>query len=274
MGRHPLVMVLITMLSVFSIVACVDDSTDLKQKVADIEKRLQKQEKDLKDFSGKFAPQRDFSADVQRIEEQQDKLIQAVKTKVEPVNNKLEELRDWAQEAQKDRETVSTKLKALDQSVGDLKKRLENESRENVKLQKEFPALRKTSVTLAKELDDLTKGLAEIRKDVLDNNTKLVNAVKKTLPKVKEAAVAEIKDRLTPLEEGLTSLRTSLDGDRKAISQMRLPGATADATREIKAMSERIKDLEDVITAQKTYLLEVGSKVHEVELQFRRSQQN
>ncbi|MDQ1240052.1 MAG: hypothetical protein QG577_2238 [Thermodesulfobacteriota bacterium] len=272
MGRHPLVMALIAAFSILSIVGCVEDSTDLKQKVADLEKRLQKQEKDLKEFSGKFAPQRDFSADVQRIEEQQDKLVQAVKTKVEPVNNKLEELRDWAQEAQKDKDAVSTKLKALEQSVGDLKKRLENESREYVKLQKEFPAVRKTTATAAKELEDLTKSVAEIRKDVLDNNTKLVNAVKKTLPKVKEAAVAEIKDRLTPLEEGLTSLRTSLEGDRKALSQMRLPGAGADATKEIKAMSQRIKDLEDVITAQKSYLLEVGSKVHEVELQFRRSQ--
>lgn len=274
MGRHPLVMALVAMLSVFLLNGCVDDSTELKQKVADLEKRLQKQEKDLKDFSGKFAPPRDFSAEVQRIEEQQDKLVQAVKTKVEPVNNKLEELRDWAQEAQKDRDAVAAKLKAFDQSLADLKKKLEAEYRESAKLQKELPTLRKTSGTLAKEVEDLTKTVAEVRKDVLDNNTKLVNAVKKTLPKVKEAAVAEIKDRLTPLEEGLSSLRTSLEGDRKALSQMRPIGGNSDASKEIKAMSQRIKELEDVITAQKSYLLEVGSKVHEVELQFRRSLQN
>jgi len=274
MGRHPLAMALVTLLSLFLLGGCVDDSTELKQKVADLEKRLQKQEKDLKDFSGKFAPPRDFSAEVQRIEEQQDKLVQAVKTKVEPVNNKLEELRDWAQEAQKDRDSVAAKLKSLEQSAADLKKKFEAETRESTKLQKEFPALRKTASSLSKDVEDLTKTVAEVRKDVLDNNTKLVNAVKKTLPKVKEAAVAEIKDRLTPLEEGLSSLRTSLEGERKAISQMKPVGAGADASKEIKAMSQRIKDLEDVITAQKSYLLEVGSKVHEVELQFRRSLQN
>jgi len=32
---------------------------------------------------------------------------------------------------------------------------------------------------------------------------------------------------------------------------------------------KRIRELEEVVTAQKSYLLEVGSKVHELEIQLR-----
>ncbi|MGC8906826.1 MAG: hypothetical protein ACP5M0_05225 [Desulfomonilaceae bacterium] len=252
------------------LLGCMDDTTDLKQKVADIEKRLQKQEKDLKDFAGKIGPQRDFSADLQRIEEQQEQLSQAVKTKVDPMNNKLEELRDWAQDAQKDRESVAGKIKSLDQSLGELKKKFDADSREVAKLQKEVASFRKSSGAVAKQIEDLTKGVAEVRKELLDNNTKLVNAVKKVLPKVKEAAVAEIKDRLVPLEEGLSSIKASLETDRKSLAEVKAVPAAADATKEIKALTQRIKELEDVVTTQKSYLLEIGAKLHEVELNLRR----
>jgi len=262
--------VLCVMVAAAMPLGCMDDTTDLKQKVADIEKRLQKQEKDLKDFAGKVGPQRDFSADLQRIEEQQEQLSQAVKTKVDPMNSKLEELRDWAQDAQKDREAVSAKLKSVEQSLGELKKKFDADSREIVKLQKEVASFRKVSGTVTKQIEDLTKGVAEVRKELLDNNTKLVNAVKKVLPKVKEAAVAEIKDRLTPLEEGLSTIKTSLEGDRKALAQLQTAPPSAEASRDIKTLNQRLKDLEEVVTSQKSYLLEIGAKLHEVELNVRR----
>lgn len=249
---------------------CMDDTTDLKQKVADIEKRLEKQEKDLKDFASKLGPQRDFSADLQRIEEQQEQLSQAFKTKVDPMNNKLEELRDWAQDAQKDRDSVATKMKTMEQYLGELKKKFDADSRELAKMQKEVASYRKASGTVTKQVEDLTKGVAEVRKELLDNNTKLVNAVKKVLPKVKEAAVAEIKDRLVPLEEGLLTIKTSLEGDRKTLSQLKTSPAGVETSKEIQALTQRIKDLEDVVTSQKSYLLEIGAKLHEVELNLRR----
>lgn len=268
--RATSILYLLCVITICALSGCMDDTTELKQKVADIEKRLQKQEKDLKDFAGKLGPQRDFSADLQRIEEQQEQLSQGLKTKVDPMNSKLEELRDWAQDAQKDRDSVSTKMKALEQSVGELKKKFEADSRELAKMQKEFASYRKASGTITKQIDDLTKGVAEVRKELLDNNTKLVNAVKKVLPKVKEAAVAEIKDRLVPLEQGLSNIKTSLEGDRKSLAELKTLPASADAGKEIKALNQRIKDLEDVVTAQKSYLLEIGAKLHEFELNLRR----
>ncbi|MCX5862252.1 MAG: hypothetical protein WCG29_07665 [Desulfomonile sp.] len=263
--------ILLITLCAAMIAGCTDDTTDLKQKMADLEKRMQKQEKDLKDFSLRFAPPKDFSADIQRIEDQQDRISQVIKTKVEPVNSKLEEFRDWAQDAQKDRDNVASKIKSLESSSTDLKKRLEGDTRELARIQKEFAANKKGSEVFTKNLDDLTKSVAEIRKEVLDNNAKLVNAVKKTLPKVKEAAVAELKDRLLPLEEGLASLRVGIENDRKAQSAPRVQPSSTDAAKDIQGLSSRIKDLEDVVTSQKTYLLEVGSKVHELEIQLRRS---
>lgn len=270
MRPHAILFTMVLTLCVSMIMGCTDDTTDLKQKMADLEKRLQKQEKDLKDFSQKFSPPKDFSADIQRIEDQQDRISQVLKTKVEPVNSRLEEFRDWAQDAQKDRDNVAAKLKSLDSAVADLKKRFEADSKESAKIHKEFVASKKTSETAGKNLDDLTKSVAEIRKEILDNNTKLVNAVKKTLPKVKEAAVAELKDRIAPLEEGLASLRLSVENDRKALATAKAPGVAADAAREVHGLASRVKDIEEVVTSQKTYLLEVGSKVHELEIQLKR----
>lgn len=257
----------------FTLLGCVDDSAEIKQKIAELEKKIQKQEKDLKDFSGKFGPPRDFSADIQRMEDQQEKITQAIKSKVDPVNSKLEEFRDWAQDAQKERDNVTGKIKAVEQSTADLRKRLEAENKELVKLVKEFAANKKTATTSGKTLEDLTKSVAEIRREVLDNNTKLVAAVKKTLPKVKDAAVAELKDRLQPLEEGLNNLRTSIESDKNTLVTLKAQPGAAGSSKEVQELSRRIKELEDVAISQKTYLLEVGSKVHELEIQFRRSSQ-
>ena len=98
------ILLIITAIAMLMLAGCTDDTAELKQKIAELEKKVQQQQKDLSEFTGKLALPKDFSADIQRIEDQQDRISQVLKTKVDPVNTKLEEFRDWAQEAQKDRE--------------------------------------------------------------------------------------------------------------------------------------------------------------------------
>ena len=258
----------------FLLAGCTGEDIELKQKVAELEKKLQKQEKDLHDFAGKIAPPKDFSADIQRIEDQQDKISVILKTKVDPVNNKLEEFRDWAQDAQKERETVAKKLKGLEQSVAEVQKRWDATNRELVNLNKDWAAQKKTTAAQAKSVEDVSKALADVRKDMLDNNAKLLTAVKKVLPKVKDAAVAELNDRILPLEQRLVSLTAGAEGERKTIETPKPPQRPlppGETPKDIQTLMSRIKELEDVVVAQKGYLLEVGSKVHELETQLRRS---
>ena len=282
MSPHRMASLLLIILACVLLIGCSDDTAGLAQKMADVEKRLQKQEKDLKDFAGKFSPPKDFSADIQRIEDQQDKIQQTLKTKVEPVNNKLEEFRDWAQEAQKEREDVGKKLKFLESSVAELNKKIEAEIRHGG-ASKDIPLLKKNMAGFSKSVEDLTKGLVDVRKEIQENNAKLVNAVKKTLPKVKDAAVAELKDQLAPIEQGLSSLKSGVETDRQAIAAMKgqpqpqpqpqaQPQAQppAELPKDTQAVNKRIKELEEILTSHKTYLLELGSKVHELELQLKR----
>lgn len=276
--KHALIS-LLAVAALLLVSGCGEETAELKEKIATIEKKMQKQETDLRDFAGKMGPPRDFSADIQRLEDQQEKMGDALKTRIDPVNSKLEEFREWAQEAQKDREAVAKKLKGLDQSVAELHKEVQKELHkkadtdkgEVARIGKELAAQKKSVTTLSQNLDELSKNLAEIRKDVLDNNTKLVNAVKKTLPKVKEAAVAELKDRLAPLETGLSELKTGLKSDRTAVAPPKQGGTPPEIGKEMRAMGTRVKELEEIVTAQKAYLLEMGSKVHSLEVQLKQA---
>jgi chromosome segregation ATPase len=121
--------------------------------------------------------------------------------------------------------------------------------------------------------------LAEVRKEIQENNAKLVNAVKKTLPRVKDAAVAELKDQLAPLEQGLSSLKSGVESDRQSMAAMKTqpqPSSqpqselSKETQKEVQAANKRIKELEEILTSHKAYLLELGSKVHELELQLKR----
>ena len=47
--------------------------------------------------------------------------------------------------------------------------------------------------------------------------------------------------------------------------------APAEGGKDVQGLSARIRELEDVVTSQKSFMLEMGSKVHELELQLRRS---
>lgn len=258
--------VLITLIIPATLVfsACTDDTAELKTRIAELDKKIQKQDKDLREFSTKFAPAKDFSADIQRLEDQNERISQVIKTKVEPLNAKLEEFRDWAQDAQKEREAVKDKIKAAEAGVNELKKKYESKTKELTAASKDSVTEKKAIDTLNKRIDELTKGLGEVRKEVLDNNTKLINAVKKTLPKVKDAAVAELKEKLQPLEESLSSLKTGAETERKNLTA-KGQAISADASKEINAIIGKIKDLEDVVAAQKSALLEIGTKLHQFE---------
>jgi peptidoglycan hydrolase CwlO-like protein len=106
MRPQPSLLLVSLMLLAATLIGCTDESVELKQKIAELEKKIEKQQKDFGEFVGRFAPPKDFSADIQRIEDQQDRISQILKTQVEPINSRLEEFRDWAQEAQKEREDV------------------------------------------------------------------------------------------------------------------------------------------------------------------------
>jgi chromosome segregation ATPase len=250
---------------------CAEETSQVKVKIAELEQRLQKQEKDLKDFSGKFSLPRDFSADIQRIEDQQDRVAQVIKTKVDPVNVKLEEFRDWAQEAQKERDDVKSKLKTFEEALAELEKRTAEGLGQVNRIGKAFATERKNLAAMAKAEADLTKTVEQTRKEIAENNAKIVEAVKKTLPKVKDAAVAELKDRFTPLEKGLATLKTEVENDRKAVAALKPQAPQQDDTKPIQALQRRLRDMEEILTSHKTYLLEVGAKVHELEIQLRRS---
>jgi chromosome segregation ATPase len=271
MSRQRLWLLIPFCLAGLLLLGCTDESVVLKQQISELEKRLQKQEKDLKEFASKLAMPKDFSADMQRIEDQQERISQVIKTKVEPVNSRLEEFRDWVQEAQKDRDVSAKKLTSLEKSAGELQKKLDSENREGGKLVKDVTANKKYIAGLTKSVEDLTKGLSEVKRELQDNNDKVINAVKKTLPKVKEAAVADMKSQLAPMEQSIAALRSGIENDRKALAAVKAQPLTVSEPggKDVQILVKRIRDLEEIVSTQKSFMLEMGSKMHEFELQLR-----
>ena len=267
--RNSLLLILMGCCAVM-LAGCADDTAGLKQKVAELEKKIEKQQKQMGELSSRFAPPKDFSADIQRIEDQQERISQILKTQVEPVNSKLEEFRSWAQEAQKENEDTRQKLKSLGQAVNEARKSSEAATRDLHRLMRDYLANKKKSKAVADQVEALTKGLTEMRKDLLENNTSLVAAVKKTLPKVRDAAVDQLKERLAPIEKTLSGLQSGVQSDRKAIESLS-KSARHESGRDVRAVIGRLRELEEVLASQKGYLLELGSKVHEIEMQLRRT---
>lgn len=266
--RYSLLLILAGWCAVM-LAGCADDTAGLKQKIAELEKKIEKQQKDMGELASRFSPPKDFSADIQRIEDQQERISQILKTQVEPVNSKLEEFREWAQEAQKEREDARQKLKSLGQAATEAHKSSEAATKELHRLLRDYVANKKKLKTVAEQVDGLTKGLTEMRKDLLENNTRLVAAVKKTLPKVRDAAVEQLKERLVPIEKTLTGLQSGVETDRKTIESL-AKTTRQESGKDVRAVIGRMKELEEVLASQKGYLLELGSKVHEIEIQLRR----
>jgi uncharacterized coiled-coil protein SlyX len=240
---------------------CAEDTTDLKQRIAELEKRVVNQEKSFADLSGKVTVSKDFSADIQRLDDQQEKIAQVLKTKVDPINMKLEEFREWAQEAQAERGKVAGQLKGIEQAVAELQKRLEKESRAIARVGQDLTGQKQSIAGTAKALEDLSTAVAKVQKEAVDSNTRLVEAVKKTLPKVKSAAVDEIKDRLVPLEKTLTDLRVGFETERRTVQAI----PSTDGGRDMQAVKKKVTELEEVLASQQSYLLEMGGKIHELE---------
>lgn len=242
---------------------CADDVTTLKQKIAELEKKVSAQQKEMAELGQRVGQPRDLGADLQRIEDQQEGLAEIIKTKVDPLNLKMEEFRDWAQETQAERGKIVDRLKALEQSVAEVVKHVETESRNAVRLTKELEAEKKRFGGGLKAVEDLSKTVAQIKKDVAADNERLLEAVKKTLPKVKSAAVAEIQDRLAPLEKNLSMLKSGVDTEKKTMEAVKAQGA--DGGKEVTVLRKRVAELEDVLASHKSFLLEVGTKLHELE---------
>jgi chromosome segregation ATPase len=259
--RRPFSLLLIFL--ALSAAGCADDVTDLKQKIAELEKKVSVQQKEIAEMGQRTAQPRDFSADLQRIEDQQEGMTDIIKTKVDPLNLKMEEFREWAQETQAERGKIVDRLKALEHSVSEVVKQIETESRGAVRLTKELEAERKKFGGGLKAVEDLSRTVAQIKKDVAADNERLLEAVKKTLPKVKSAAVAEIQDRLAPLEKNLTMLKSGVDTEKRAVEAAKAQGA--EGGKEVTVLRKRVAELEDVLASHKSFLLEVGTKLHELE---------
>ena len=244
---------------------CTEDVTDLKQKIAELEKRVATQDKSFTDLSGKVTVTKDFSADVQRLDDQQEQIAQLIKTKVEPINKKLEEFREWAQKAQAERGNVAAQLKSAEQAIAELQKRLEAQSRALARYGKDVTGQKQGVVNTAQAVEDLSKTVAKIQKETADSNAKLVEAVKKALPKVKTAAVDEIKGRLAPIEKTLTDLRVGIETERKTVQSLKEQPRGEGGGRDVQALRKKVTELEEALGSQQSYLLEMGSKLHELE---------
>lgn len=265
------------MASVFSLVSCANNTAALEERILALEKRLDEQIRKIKEVSGQHMLPRDFSSDIQRISDQQDRINEILRTKVDPINDRLEEFREWAREAQnehtrnaqliselsdqiKDRlkaekslnmatETLINDIKKLAIQVGSNKKRLEKNSRITINMAKEIRKVR------------------EINEKSQEN---LLTAVKKTLMKLKNTTYADLDKKIAPIEQRVQDL------SEKALSETTNIKTVSAKTRKesekrINSLLAKIRELENIIASQKASLLEVGSRVHELETRLRAS---
>lgn len=254
-----------------TLIGCTDESVELKQKIAELEKKVEKQKKDFGEFVGRAAPPKDFSADIQRIEDQQDRISQILKTQVEPINSRLEEFRDWAQDAQKEREDVRQEIKTLGTSVGVIKKSVLADKKSVERFAKDYASTKKKLKSVRRSLESVSVGLAKVRKEALDNNTKLHAAVKKALPRVRDAAVETFKARMLSMEKQMATIATQVRGDSGAIEALkaRKPDAANDGGKVVQQLLRKVNDLEEILASHKSVLLELNTKVHNMGKQYR-----
>jgi uncharacterized coiled-coil protein SlyX len=239
---------------------CTGDTAELQHRIAQLEKRLADQESDLKEVVAKLTQPQDFSADIQRIDDEQERMREIIRNQVEPVNAKLEEFRQWAQETQQNREKVAAKLAELESSLANVRKSLQGDL-DSVSETKSSAVLnRKRIRKVAKDVATVEAGLNEFRAKLLETNTKLNNmrtALKEALPQWKERAVQDAKALLDPIEKRLSAVEAqagSVPGPRGGES-------AGNAGR----LATRIQELEEIIAVQKSTLLDLGRKVHQIE---------
>jgi uncharacterized coiled-coil protein SlyX len=256
----PFVLIVAIMLTT---TGCVDDTTSLQQKIMSLEKRLAEQEKAFNEFSTKFDPSNDYGVDIRRIEDQQLQFAETLK-EVGPVNSKLEELRSFAEESKKNVSILTEKLNALGQSVSALTKRSEGALRASGNQSKTLDSINKRASSNAVAIHKLEKRLKILRKDVVKNHDNLVQEINNALRLTRTQAAESIKAAVAPLEKKYKSFSSSpslggKNGD-KGVGQAR-----DDSGKKIRALAKQFKDLKEIVSSQKTYLLELGHKVHELE---------
>jgi uncharacterized coiled-coil protein SlyX len=103
----------------------------------------------------------------------------------------------------------------------------------------------------------------------LENNTKLHAAVKKALPRVRDAAVETLKGRIISMEKQMTALSSQIVGDRKTIEALKTRKPDEKSGKGVQQLLSKINDLEEILTSQKAVLLELNTKVHQMEIQNR-----
>ena len=256
----PFALISVIMLTV---TGCMDDTTNLQYKIIALEKRLVEQEKAFNEFSTKFNPSNDYGIDIRRIEDQQLQFAEALK-EVGPINSKLEELDSFAQESKKHVGALVKKLDEMGQSIIALEKRSEGALRESGNQTKNLDAINKRASSNAAAIHKLEKRLRILRKDVVKNHDNLVKEINNALKLTRTQAAESIKAAVTPLEKRFQSLSSgsSVGGKNggKGADQ-----AHDDSGKKIRAVAKQLKDLKEIVAAQKTYLLELGHKVHDLE---------
>ncbi len=244
---------------------CWEETTELKGKLAMLEKRLLKQEKQVREFSGKFLPPKDFSPDIQRIADQQDRMNQILKTKVDPINNKLEEFRDWAQQAQNEQSKSAKQLQELGKIQAGLRRSIDGHAQQVRKMGKQVSNNTLRSRRADKAAKVLSGTAKQMREQSRTNDAKLLKLIRKDRTAARDAALAQCKALVAPLEKEVAGLLKS----GSQANGTRVPAATtkaqAESVRQIRALYTRLRDLEEIIATQKASLLEVGSKVHKLE---------
>ncbi len=255
---------------------CNAEVSELKEKIVTMEKRLAKQEKMLVDFEKKFSVPKDFSVDIQRLEDEQEKVRELIKTRVEPVSGTVGDLKDWAREVQADRLKIAEKVKQLDQFHGQATAAIEGAKREIERLGKELAESTNKSQRAAKVAQEQEKAVTHLGNSLkqLENaidakNNQILAAVKKTLPKVKDAAVAQVKGDIDQLDKRIRQLQTGTDS-KTPPEGLHMPATRAIGQDELSALRSKLKELEEIVARQKSDLLGVGTKVYELELRLKR----
>ncbi|MEW6349831.1 MAG: hypothetical protein AB1646_12265 [Thermodesulfobacteriota bacterium] len=255
---------------------CNAEVSELKDKLAAMEKRLAKQDKLLGDFEKKFSVPKDFSVDIQRLEDEQEKVRELIKNKVEPVHRNLGELRDWAREVEEDRPKTAEKIKQVEQFQHQAITAIEGSKKEIERLGKELAEGTARTQKVVKVLQEQEKSLVQFGKSLKQlenalqqNNNQILAAVKKTLPKVKEAAVTEIKKDMEQLEKRIRDTHTA--SEQKAPPEgLHMPGTPASSRQELGDLRKKVKELEEVVASQQAELLKMGGDLHKLQVRLQR----
>ncbi len=265
------------MASVFSLVSCVNNNAELEDRILALEKRLDEQKQKIREVSGQHMPPRDFGSDIQRISDQQDRINEILRTKVDPINDRLEEFREWAREAQNEQTRNAQLISELSDQIKD---RVKAENALNMATKTLINDIKKLAIQVGANKKSLEKNsriavnmAKEIRK-VREVNEKaqenLLTAVKKTLMKLKNTTYADLNKKIAPIEQRVHDL------SEKALSETtNIKSVSARTKKEseekINSLLAKIRELENIIASQKASLLEVGSRVHELETRLRAS---